>query len=154
MENDLLWSERINSWYQTLQVFSSVLSLFSLVGLTAIFGSMVYIEVHKRREEFQIIHVIGGSMFDMMRPLLYTAFFFGFSAGALAYTLNIYIVHLIELQLIDFYKLYGLAPALLSPTSFYLPSVNPAILIISAASLSWASAFICAFCLIRRITCK
>lgn len=154
VENDLLWSERINSWYQTLQVFSSILSLFSLVGLTSIFGSMVYIEVHKRREEFQIIHVIGGSMFDMIRPLLYTAFFSGFAAGALAYTLYIYIVRSIKLQLIDFIELYDLAPILLSSTSFYLPSANPVILIISAAFLSWASSFICAFCLIRQITYK
>lgn len=154
VESDLLWSERINSWYQTLKIFSSILSFLSLAGLALIFGSMAYIEVHKKREEFQIIHVIGGGMFDMMRPLLYTGFFSGFAAGALAYTLHTFIVHSIDSQLSDFYEFYGLTPALLGSTSFYLPSANPAILIISAALLSWAASFIFAFYLICQITDK
>lgn len=154
VDSDLLWSKRINSWYQALQVFSCIVSFFSLAGLIAILGSMVYIEVHKRRKEFQIIHVIGGSMFDMMRPLLYTGFFFGFAGGALAYALHVFILHAIKSQLAVFYKFYDPFISLLGSTSFYLPSANPAILIISAAFLSWAASFICAFCLIRQITHK
>ena len=151
VDSDLLWSDRIKSWYQALQIFSFIVSVLSLAALAAILGFMAYTEVNKRREELQIIHVIGGNVFDMMRPLLYTGFFLGFAAGALAYILHIYILHLIESQITVFYELYELTPILFDSTALYLRSANAAILIITATFLSWATSFIGAFVFIRRV---
>lgn len=151
VDSDLLWSDRVKSWYQALQIFSLIVSVLSLAALAAILGFMAYTEVNKRREELQIIHVIGGNVFDMMRPLLYKGFFLGFAAGALAYILHIYILHLIESQITVFYELYELTPILFDATALHLRSANPAILIITATFLSWATSFIGAFVFIRRV---
>ena len=58
---------------------------------------------------------------------------------------------LIASQITVFYELYELTPILFDATALHLRSANPAVLIITATFLSWATSFIGAFVFIRRV---
>ncbi len=81
---DLDWVRRLHSLlallHRTLWVAMSVLGL----GVIAVIGNTVRLEIQNRRAEIEVTKLVGGSNAFVRRPFLYTGFFYGLGGALLA----------------------------------------------------------------------
>ena len=81
---DLDWVRRLHSLLdvlrQTLWVVIAVLGL----GVLAVIGNTIRLEIQQRRQEIEVTKLVGGSNAFVRRPFLYTGLFYGLGGAALA----------------------------------------------------------------------
>jgi cell division transport system permease protein len=81
---DLDWIRRLHSLLDVLKralwVVMSVLGL----GVLAVIGNTVRLEIQQRRPEIEVTKLVGGSNAFVRRPFLYTGVFYGLGGGLLA----------------------------------------------------------------------
>jgi cell division transport system permease protein len=81
---DLDWVRRLHSLLdvlrQTLWVIIAVLGL----GVLAVIGNTIRLEIQQRRQEIEVTKLVGGSNAFVRRPFLYTGLFYGLGGAALA----------------------------------------------------------------------
>jgi cell division transport system permease protein len=81
---DLDWVRRLHSLLDLLKralwVVISVLGL----GVLAVIGNTIRLEIQQRRPEIEVTKLVGGSNAFVRRPFLYTGIFYGLGGGLLA----------------------------------------------------------------------
>jgi cell division transport system permease protein len=81
---DLDWVRRLHSLLdllrRTLWVVMTVLGL----GVLAVIGNTIRLEIQQRRPEIEVTKLVGGSNAFVRRPFLYTGLFFGLGGALLA----------------------------------------------------------------------
>jgi len=81
---DLDWVRRLHSLLDVLKralwVVISVLGL----GVLAVIGNTIRLEIQQRRPEIEVTKLVGGSNAFVRRPFLYTGIFYGLGGGLLA----------------------------------------------------------------------
>jgi cell division transport system permease protein len=81
---DLDWIRRLHSlldvFRRTLWVMIGVLGL----GVLAVIGNTIRLEIQQRRPEIEVTKLVGGSNAFVRRPFLYTGLFYGLGGGLLA----------------------------------------------------------------------
>jgi cell division transport system permease protein len=81
---DLDWVRRLHSLLDVLKralwVVISVLGL----GVLAVIGNTIRLEIQQRRPEIEVTKLVGGSNAFVRRPFLYTGVFYGVGGGLLA----------------------------------------------------------------------
>jgi len=81
---DLDWIRRLHSLLdllrRTLWVVMTVLGL----GVLAVIGNTIRLEIQQRRPEIEVTKLVGGSNAFVRRPFLYTGLFFGLGGALLA----------------------------------------------------------------------
>ena len=81
---DLDWVRRLHSLLDVLKralwVVISVLGL----GVLAVIGNTIRLEIQQRRPEIEVTKLVGGSNAFVRRPFLYTGVFYGLGGGLLA----------------------------------------------------------------------
>jgi cell division transport system permease protein len=81
---DLDWVRRLHSLLDLLRrslwVLMSVLGL----GVLAVIGNTIRLEIQQRRPEIEVTKLVGGSNAFVRRPFLYTGLFYGVGGALLA----------------------------------------------------------------------
>jgi cell division transport system permease protein len=82
---DMQWVRKLQSMVQLAR--SGMLLLNGVLGFAVLFimGNTIRLELEGRREEVLISKLVGATYAFIQRPYLYTGFWFGFFAGAVAW---------------------------------------------------------------------
>jgi cell division transport system permease protein len=81
---DLDWVRRLHSLLEVLKrVLWVALAVLGL-GVLAVIGNTIRLEIQQRRAEIEVTKLVGGSNAFVRRPFLYTGLFFGLGGALLA----------------------------------------------------------------------
>jgi len=84
---DMLWVKRLQSISALLQRTVMVLNSLLAIAIIFIMGNTIRLELQNRREEVLIAKLVGATHAFVQRPFIYTGFWLGLFAGALAWIL-------------------------------------------------------------------
>src|SRR5678816_1197370 len=81
---DLDWVRRLHALLDLLRrVLWVVISVLGL-GVLAVIGNTIRLEIQQRRPEIEVTKLVGGSNAFVRRPFLYTGLFYGLGGALLA----------------------------------------------------------------------
>jgi len=84
LQHDAQWRQRLEDWLEVGRRLAWVLAaLFGLGALLVVVGS-VRADIQTRRDDMQVLHLIGATGGFIRRPFLYLGAWYGLIAGALA----------------------------------------------------------------------
>lgn len=132
---DTLWVERLNGIIMVTTRIIDIATLLLSLAVVLIIGNTIRLEIDSRREEIQVVKLVGGSDGFIRRPFLYLGLFYGF-AGAIIAAVTVAIgLGLITSPTRSLAELYGSGFILTGLT--WLQTI---LLLIGGASLGWAGA--------------
>lgn len=81
---DLDWVRRLHSLLDVLKRVLWVVMAVLGLGVLAVIGNTIRLEILNRRPEIEVTKLVGGSNAFVRRPFLYTGFFYGLCGALLA----------------------------------------------------------------------
>lgn len=136
---DSAWVERLNAILDLLKhVLLAAAALLGL-GVLAMIGNTVRLEIENRRGEIEVVKLVGGSNAFVRRPLLYTGMLYGIAGGLIAWALIAAAVLWLQGPVAILARLYGSRFELAGPAP---PEI--AWLIGGGAALGWFGAWLSA----------
>lgn len=87
VDTSSLDAEWINRYQEILKIsekIGSFISLLLAIGVLLIVGNTIRLAILNRREEIQVIKLVGATDAFIRRPFLYTGFWYGLMAGVIA----------------------------------------------------------------------
>jgi cell division transport system permease protein len=81
---DLDWVRRLHSLLEVLKRVMWVVMAVLGLGVLAVIGNTIRLEILNRRPEIEVTKLVGGSNAFVRRPFLYTGLFYGLGGAALA----------------------------------------------------------------------
>lgn len=85
---DQAWLERLQAFLDIARRLSlSLALLFGLAVMLAV-GNTIRLEIHQRREEIEVMKLLGASHAFVHRPFLYLGLWYGLAGGLLAWLLT------------------------------------------------------------------
>lgn len=81
---DLDWVRRLHSLLDLLKRFFWVVVSVLGLGVLAVIGNTIRLEIQHRRPEIEVTKLVGGSNAFVRRPFLYTGLFYGLGGALLA----------------------------------------------------------------------
>jgi cell division transport system permease protein len=84
---DMQWVERFQGINRILQRATVLLALLLALAVLLIIGNTIRLEIQSRRNEIEIIKLVGGSNAFIRRPFLYEGFWYGLLGGFIAIVL-------------------------------------------------------------------
>jgi cell division transport system permease protein len=81
---DLDWVRRLHSLLALLQRFLVVIVAVLGLGVLAVVGNTIRLEIQQRRPEIEVTKLVGGSNAFVRRPFLYAGLFYGLGGALLA----------------------------------------------------------------------
>jgi len=81
---DLDWVRRLHSLLDVLKRFFWVVVAVLGLGVLAVIGNTIRLEIQHRRPEIEVTKLVGGSNAFVRRPFLYTGLFYGLGGSLLA----------------------------------------------------------------------
>lgn len=82
---DLDWVKRLFAIINLVEKVAAALGLALAVAVLLIVGNTIRLSVQNRREEIEVIKLIGATDAFIRRPFLYTGFWYGLFAGVLCW---------------------------------------------------------------------
>lgn len=114
---DSQWARRLEAILNLLQqLFFAVAALLAL-GVLAVIGNTVRLEIMARRTEIEVTKLVGGSNAFVRRPFLYLGLLYGLMGSLLALALGAVILVALEAPIGELGALYG--------STFRLSGLNP-----------------------------
>jgi cell division transport system permease protein len=136
---DTEWVMRFNA---ILDVMRNVLALAAAllgVGVLAVVGNTIRLEILNRRAEIEVTKLVGGSNGFVRRPFLYTGMLYGLGGALLAWGIITITVVVLARPVATLAQLYGSHYSLAG-----LGLEDAALLLIGGAVLGWLGAWISA----------
>ena len=85
---DQTWLQRLQAFLQIARRLTQTLALlFSLAVIIAV-GNTIRLEIHSRREEIEVMKLLGASNAFVHRPYLYLGLWYGLIGGIIAWVLT------------------------------------------------------------------
>jgi cell division transport system permease protein len=81
---DLDWVRRLHSLLDVLRRSMWVVIAVLGLGVLAVIGNTIRLEIQQRRPEIEVTKLVGGSNAFVRRPFLYTGFFYGLGGALFA----------------------------------------------------------------------
>jgi cell division transport system permease protein len=81
---DLDWVRRLHSLLDLLRRMFWVVLVVLGLGVLAVIGNTIRLEIQQRRPEIEVTKLVGGSNAFVRRPFLYTGLFYGLGGALLA----------------------------------------------------------------------
>src|SRR5580698_4446192 len=136
---DSEWVMRFNAILEVLRrVLVIAVALFG-VGVLAVIGNTIRLEIQGRRAEIEVTKLVGGSNAFVRRPFLYTGMLYGLGGALLAWGLIALAIAVLGEPVATLARLYGSRFALRGPTQ-----QDVAALLGGGAMLGWLGAWISA----------
>lgn len=107
LQFDRLWIERLQAFLGLIAAFNQVLAVLVVGGLLAVVGNTIRLAIEHRRQEIQVIKLVGGNNSYIARPFLYTGLFLGLAGGIAASMLVWLIASLLTPSIAEVSSLYG-----------------------------------------------
>lgn len=109
------WVRRLDAILSLLRGIVTGAAVLLGVGVLAIIGNTVRLEIYNRRAEIEVTKLVGGSNAFVRRPFLYTGLLYGLAGGALAAVLVAIGLALLNAPVTRLAESYGSAFRLLAP---------------------------------------
>lgn len=110
------WVRRLNAILALLRGIVVGAAVLLGVGVLAIVGNTVRLEIYNRRAEIEVTKLVGGSNAFVRRPFLYTGLFYGLAGAALAALLVLVGLTLLNAPVTRLADSYGSDFRLLTPS--------------------------------------
>ncbi|MET0279883.1 MAG: permease-like cell division protein FtsX [Steroidobacteraceae bacterium] len=136
---DSEWVRRLNAILDLLRGVVTGAAVLLGVGVLAIIGNTVRLEIYNRRAEIEVTKLVGGSNAFVRRPFLYTGLYYGLGGGLLATLLVLLGLTLLNGPVARLAASYGSNFRLLTPG---LPDI--ALLLAGGSALGLAGAWLAA----------
>ncbi len=146
VEADTAWVRRLNAILDALRQLVLLASALLALGVLAIVGNTIRLEIHGRRTEIEVTKLVGGSNGFVRRPFLYSGLWYGFGGGVLAALLIGLALLFLEAPLARVASAYGGAFVLSG-----LAANETLALVGAGALLGWIGAWITAAYHLQRI---
>lgn len=104
---DLIWVERLIAILQLGHHFVFGLSVLLIATLLLVIGNTIRLHIENRREEIEIVKLVGGTDSYVRRPFLYMGVLYGLGAGLLAWLGLSYGLDWLNAAVIRLAQLYG-----------------------------------------------
>ena len=143
---DTEWVRRLHAILDALRQVVTIAAALLALGVVVIVGNTIRLDINVRREEIEVVKLVGGSNAFVRRPFLYSGAWYGLGGGLLAWLLVTAVVGL-------------LAPAFERVAALYasgfrltgLDSEASGLLILGGAVLGWLGSWITAAYHLQRI---
>ncbi len=143
---DSEWVQRLNAILEVLRRVLLVTAVLLAVGVLAMVGNTVRLEIQNRRAEIEVVKLVGGSNAFVRRPFLYTGVLYGLAGALIAWSLILLALILLEGPIATLAQLYGSRYAVAGP------GAREALWLIGGgAALGWLGAWMSATRHLRRI---
>lgn len=143
---DTEWVRRLEAILEALRRVAVVAAGLLALGVVAIVGNTIRLDINVRREEIEVTKLVGGSDAFVRRPFLYSGFWYGLGGGLLAWGLVALVVGLLGPAIENVARLYG--------SGFRLAGLDgraSALLVGGGALLGWLGSWLTASYHLRRI---
>jgi cell division transport system permease protein len=101
------WVKRLNAILEVLRRLLLVAAVLLGVGVLAVIGNTIRLEIQGRRAEIEVTKLVGGSNAFVRRPFLYTGMLYGLGGALLAWGLIAAAVALLDGPVAQLARLYG-----------------------------------------------
>jgi cell division transport system permease protein len=112
---DSEWVQRLNAILELLRGLVAGAAVLIGVGVLAIVGNTVRLEIYNRRAEIEVTKLVGGSDAFVRRPFLYTGALYGLLGAAIAVMLVLVALSLLNAPVGRLAATYGSDFRLLTP---------------------------------------
>ena len=136
---DSEWVMRFNALLEVLRRLLLIAAALLGVGVLAVIGNTIRLEIQARRAEIEVIKLVGGSNSYVRRPFLYTGVLYGLGGALLAWGIVALIVLVLGDSVATLARLYGSRYLLRGPAG-----LDIGILLGAGAVLGWLGAWISA----------
>lgn len=136
---DSEWVLRFNAMLDLLRHLLVVAAIVLGLGVLAVVGNTVRLEIATRRAEIEVTKLVGGSNGFVRRPFLYAGALYGIVGALLAWALMILGVTVLAEPVGRLATLYGSRFILLGPTREDIGAV-----VLAGAALGWLGAWLSA----------
>jgi cell division transport system permease protein len=107
VQADAEWARRLAALLDVLRTLFLAAAALLAVGVLAVIGNTIRLEIGARREEIEVTKLVGGSDAFVRRPFLYAGLFQGLFGGALALGLVALVMGAVEAPIARLTALYG-----------------------------------------------
>ena len=136
---DAQWVQRFNAILEVLRELLAIAAALLGVGVLAVIGNTIRLEIAGRRAEIEVIKLVGGSNSFVRRPFLYIGLLYGLGGALLAWGIIAVAVILVGESVDKLARLYGSHFQLQGPTAEEIGALLGA-----GAVLGWIGAWISA----------
>ncbi len=143
---DAAWVQRLNAILAVLERVLLIAAVLLGVGVLAVVGNTVRLEIHQRRAEIEVVKLVGGSNAFVRRPFLYTGVLYGLAGALIAWGVVGAALAVLEGSVETLARLYGSGFTLAGP-----PAEEVVGLLGGGAALGWVGAWLSATRHLRRI---
>lgn len=143
---DTAWVKRFQAMLETARRLVAVLGGLLFLGVLLIIGNTVRLDVLNRRNEIEVMKLVGGSDGFARRPFVYSGLLYGFGGAVLALMLTALTLRLLAGAIHRLAETYG--------SDFGLTGVGWALsgeVLLGASLLGWLAAWVAATWHIRAI---
>jgi cell division transport system permease protein len=136
---DSEWVMRFNALLEVLRRLLLIAAVLLGVGVLAVIGNTIRLEIQARRAEIEVIKLVGGSNSYVRRPFLYTGVLYGLGGALLAWGIVALIVLVLGDSVATLARLYG--------SRYVLTGLAPeeaGMLVAAGVVLGWLGAWISA----------
>jgi cell division transport system permease protein len=139
VQMDTEWVQRFNAILELLRRVLLLAAAVLGVGVLAVIGNTIRLEIQARRAEIEVTKLVGGSNAFVRRPFLYTGVLYGLGGALLAWGIIAAAVLLLAEPVATLARLYGSRYLLQGPT---LQDVG--VLLAAGIVLGWLGAWLSA----------
>lgn len=82
---DLQWLERLNAILRFAERLVGALAFVLAVGVVLVMGNTIRLAIENRRQEIEVVKLVGGTDSFVRRPFLYLGFWYGVGGALFAY---------------------------------------------------------------------
>ncbi|HKD53815.1 MAG TPA: permease-like cell division protein FtsX [Steroidobacteraceae bacterium] len=136
---DADWVMRFNAILEVLRRLLLIAGALLGVGVLAVIGNTIRLEIQSRRPEIEVTKLVGGSNAFVRRPFLYTGMLYGLGGALLAWGIVTVTVLVLGEPVATLARLYGSRYVLLGPSS-----EDIGVLLGAGLVLGWVGAWISA----------
>ena len=136
---DSEWVMRFNAILEVLQRLLLIAAALLGLGVLAVIGNTIRLEIQGRRAEIEVTKLVGGSNSFVRRPFLYTGVLYGLGGALLAWGIVAIAVAVLGDPVATLARLYGSRYVLRGPSRDDI-----GILLGAGAALGWLGAWISA----------
>ncbi|HLJ36959.1 MAG TPA: permease-like cell division protein FtsX [Steroidobacteraceae bacterium] len=136
---DSQWVQRFNGILEVLRELLLMAAGLLGLGVIAVIGNTIRLEIAGRRAEVEVIKLVGGSNSFVRRPFLYIGLLYGVGGALLAWGIIALAMSLLGESVANLAKLYGSRFTLHGPSA-----EDVAALLGAGAALGWIGAWISA----------
>jgi cell division transport system permease protein len=139
VQMDAAWVMRFNALLEVLRRLLLIAAALLGVGVLAVIGNTIRLEIQGRRAEIEVTKLVGGSNAYVRRPFLYTGILYGVGGALLAWGIVAGAVAVLNEPVATLARLYGSRYLLRGPSS-----EDIGMLVGAGAVLGWLGAWISA----------